>query len=67
MGAEDIHLEASLDAIRQATEIYDLRIYDLPLDRPMYDLMGRKIENRKSVNRKFPGIIISSGKKYIIK
>ena len=35
---------------------------------PVYDLSGRKIENRKSVNRQLPkGIYIVNGKKYVVR
>ena len=58
-GAEDIHLEASLQAIREATDIKG--VYDLPIsDSPVYDLMGRRIVNGKSLQ-------IRNGKKYFIK
>jgi hypothetical protein len=34
---------------------------------PVYDLQGRKIVNRKSVNRKLPkGLYIRGGKKIIV-
>jgi hypothetical protein len=60
MGAEDIHLEASLNAIRQATAIHNLtRGEQAPSE--IYDLQGRKADGRR------PGLYIKSGKKYIIK
>jgi len=60
MGAEDIHLEASLNAIRQATTIHNLtRGEQAPS--AIYDLQGRKAYGRR------PGLYIKSGKKYIIK
>jgi hypothetical protein len=35
---------------------------------PVYDLSGRKIVNRKSVNRKLPkGIYIVGGRKVVVK
>ena len=35
---------------------------------PLYDLQGRKIDNRKSVNRKLPkGIYVMDGKKVVLK
>ena len=35
---------------------------------PLYDLQGRKIENRESVNRKLPkGIYVKDGKKVVLK
>ena len=51
-GAEDIHLEASLAAIREATDIRG--VYDLPIDdAPVYRLNSR--------------IYIKNGKKFFIK
>ena len=58
--AEDLHLEASLQAIRKS--LTDIRgVYDLQNDDlPIYDLMGRRMVNGKS-------IYIKNGKKYLIK
>ena len=59
--AEDLHLEASIEA----AGIYDLRLTDLRLNTPAYDLLGRRIAADKIVNRK--SIYIQNGKKYISK
>ena len=60
-GAEDIHLEASLDAVRSAlSSISDLTKCQTPCE--VYDLQGRKV--LKGVR---PGLYIQNGKKYIIK
>ena len=60
-GAEDIHLEASLDAIRQATGIRNLTKCQTPCEvNETFDLQGRKVlPNRK-------GLYIQKGKKIII-
>lgn len=61
-GAEDIHLEQSLEAIRKATGVKG--IYSTPAaDLPVYDLQGRIVN--KSANGK--SIVIRNGKKYINK
>ena len=40
----------------------------LIMDNSVYDLQGRKIDNRKSVNRQLPkGIYLYGGKKVVIK
>ncbi len=59
-GAEDIHLEASLDAIRQATGIREKEIVNSEKFATAHDLQGRKV----SPNRK--GLYIQNGKKIII-
>ena len=59
MGAEDIHLEASLDAIRLATGIQQITC-DQPSE-IVYDLLGRKVVPRD------PGLYIKNGKKFFIK
>lgn len=60
-GAEDIHLEASLDAIRQTTGIRNLTKCQTPCEvNETFDLQGRKVlPNRK-------GLYIQKGKKIII-
>lgn len=61
MGAEDIHLEASLEAVRSAlSSISDLTKCQTPCE--VYDLQGRKV--LKGIR---PGLYIQNGKKYIIK
>lgn len=57
--AEDLHLEASLNAIRQATAIMPLRPQD-QMPHVTYDLQGRRIHPSS-------GIMIQNGKKYYIK
>ena len=59
MGAEDIHLEASLEAIRQATGIKGVRV-DTNGPQVVYDLQGRKVVPRRK------GLYISNRKKVII-
>ena len=59
-GAEDIHLEASLDAIRQATGIREKGIVNSEKFATAYDLQGRRV----APNRK--GLYIQNGKKVII-
>lgn len=59
-GAEDIHLEASLDAIRLATGIWEKGIVNSDKFATAHDLQGRKV----SPNRK--GLYIQKGKKIII-
>ena len=58
LGAEDIHLEASIEAVREAmTEIKG--VYHVPQDQlPAYDMIGRKALNGKT-------IMVKKGKKYI--
>ena len=60
MGAEDIHLDASLDAIREATGIQTIKSQQT--DEPLYDLQGRKVA--APVGK---GIYLRNGKKFIIK
>jgi hypothetical protein len=69
MGAEDIHLEASLDAIRQATGIDDMRKEE----------SGKRKENTSAADyslqgvllppssHHLPRIIVRNGKKYFNK
>ena len=59
-GAEDIHLEASLDAIRRATGIREKGIVNSEKFATAYDLQGRRV----APNRK--GLYIQNGKKVII-
>jgi len=59
-GAEDLHLEASLDAIRQATGFSEKRTVNSEKSAVAYDLLGRK-------NPLSAKIIIRNRKKYIIK
>jgi hypothetical protein len=58
-GAEDIHLEASLDAIRQATGMREEVRWKKEEVTTAYDLQGRKV----SPNRK--GLYIQDKKKFI--
>ena len=58
--AEDLHLDASLDAIRQATAIKANDNGQLIMDNYIYDLLGRKISPKQK------GIYIQNGKKIII-
>ena len=59
-GAEDIHLEASLDTIRQTTGIREKGIVNSDKFATAHDLQGRKVwPNRK-------GLYIQNGKKIII-
>jgi hypothetical protein len=59
-GAEDIHLEASLEAIRQATGIREKEIVNSEKYATAHDLQGRKVlPNRR-------GLYIQNKKKYII-
>ena len=74
MGAEDLHLEASLDAIRQATGIQPLRSVERGAwseNTPAYDLLGRRINISPSSllppHSSKKTIIISNGKKYLSK
>ncbi len=60
MGAEDIHLDASLDAIREATAIRSV-VQDHTLG-GIYDLQGRRVDTPRE-----KGIYIRNGKKYMIK
>ena len=59
MGAEDIHLDASLEAIVQATGIQQVTS-DQPSE-IIYDLLGRRVVPR------YPGIYIKNRKKFFIK
>jgi hypothetical protein len=74
MGAEDLHLEASLDAIRQATGIQTPRSVECGAwseNTPAYDLLGRRINISPSSllppHSSKKTIIISNGKKYLSK
>jgi hypothetical protein len=72
MGAEDLHLEASLEA----TGVDDLRFTDdglqftvdgLQMNTPAYDLQGRKYPLTSHPSPLTSKIIIQNGKKYISK
>jgi hypothetical protein len=72
--AEDLHLEASLDAIRQATGIQPPRSMECGAwseNTPAYDLLGRRINISPSSllppHSSKKTIIISNGKKYLSK
>ncbi|MBO6032047.1 MAG: hypothetical protein J6Q22_11440 [Prevotella sp.] len=58
--AEDLHLDASLDAIRQATAIKANDNGQLIMDNYIYNLLGHKISPKQK------GIYIQNGKKIII-
>ena len=67
--AEDIHLDASLQAIQNALAGIETLDYQTvsPLDK-WYDLSGRKWSNSKSSNSQImKGVYIRNGKKYILK
>ena len=71
-GAEDIHLEASIEAIRQATGIRSEKFLDEPSGKAAascYDLMGRKYSHSLTLSPSHlpTNILIHNGKKYIIK
>ncbi len=60
-GAHDIHLEQSLEAIRQATAgVREVRVSD-NTDGATYDLQGRRVQQPQH------GMYIRNGKKYFIK
>lgn len=58
-GAEDMHLQESLDAIRKATGINELTMGQTPYE--IYDLQGRRVKTPGK------GIYIKNGKKLFIK
>lgn len=61
-GAEDIHLEASIQAIKDATTgIALMHNFECIMHNWSYDLQGRKVQNPRS------GLYIKNGKKYFIK
>jgi hypothetical protein len=65
MGAEDLHLEASLEA----TGVDGLRFTDdgLQMNTPAYDLQGRKYPLTSRLSPLTSKIIIQNGKKFILK
>ena len=79
MGAEDIHLEASLDAIRQATGIDDMRKEERLRVGASAGMSGKRKENTSAADyslqgallspssHHLPRIIVRNGKKYFNK
>ena len=60
LGAEDVHLDASLQAIRDAVTGINLTPTLSQRDAVVYDLQGRKVQNARR------GLYVKNGKKYFI-